>query len=392
MNHAHVAAPTFAPWRRNAWIVALAGTVLCALGAMLDLEQFFRSYLLAYLIWIGIALGAAGVIMLHYLVGGAWGVLIRRPLEAATATLPLMLVLSVIFIFLGVRHLYEWAHAEAVAHDELLQHKHAYLNLPFFVMRALFYFAIWIGLAWLLRRWSHRLDQHPDPMLARRLRILSGPGLVLYGLTMTFAAIDWVMSLTPHWYSTIYGVIFLVEQGVAAFAFAIVVVRLLAPRPALAGVVTAERLHDLGNLLLAFVMLWAYVSLSQFLIIWSGNLPEEAAWYAPRARGGWGVLAVLLAVFHFFAPFLLLLSRDVKMSMRFLPLVALGILLVRWIDLLWIIAPSFHGERFHIHWLDLVAPVALGGIWLVVYVSALERRALLPAEGHSLRTETGAHG
>ncbi|HEY3245875.1 MAG TPA: hypothetical protein VGM03_21245 [Phycisphaerae bacterium] len=392
MNGTGTASLSIARLRRGAWIAGLGGSALCLLGAALNLDQFLRSYLLAFLFWLGIALGGAGVVMMHYLVGGNWGLIVRRPLEAATATLPLMALLSIVFVFLGMRRLYEWTHADSVARDELLRHKQAYLNVPFFWMRTIIYFVIWIGLAWLLRRWSDRMEAQPDAAWARRLRLLSGPGLVLYGLTMTFAAIDWVMSLSPQWYSTIYSVIFLTEQGVAAFAFAIIMLRLLLKEPALAGVITAERMHDLGNLLLAFIMLWAYVSLSQFIIIWSGNLPEEVRWYAPRAAGGWGVLAVLLALFHFFAPFLLLLSRDVKLSLWALPLVALLILAVRWIDLLWIIAPAFENGRFHIHWLDVVAPLALGGIWVLVFVWRLERRALLPPEARHLRAEAEGHG
>ncbi|MBI2151074.1 MAG: hypothetical protein HYU27_10795, partial [Acidobacteria bacterium] len=242
---------------------------LCAVGAALDLEQFFRSYLVAYLFWIGITLGCLTIVMMHSLTGGAWGVVTRRMLEAGAQTIGLMAVLFVP-LALGARHLYGWLEAGAHAAD-----RHPYLNAPFFFFRAALYFGCWLLLAYFLPQWSRERDETADSKLARKIRLLSAPGLILYVITATFASIDWVMSLEPHWRSTIFGVLFMGGQVLSACAFVIVVAALLARRQPLADRIASEHFHDLGNLLLSFVMLWAYFAFSQYLIIWSGNLPDE---------------------------------------------------------------------------------------------------------------------
>jgi hypothetical protein len=242
------------------------------------IEQLFRSYLIAYLFWFGIALGCLPLLMLHHLVGGAWGFVIRRILEAGTRTLPLMIVLFVPLL-LGIHSLYEWSDPEIVARDQILQAKHAYLNVSFFIIRAVVYFAAWIIFAYFLNRWSAEQDATGNPILLRRFQLLSAPGIVVYTLGITFASIDWGMSLEPHWFSTIYGMLFIVGQTLAALAFVIPVAVLLSDSPPASGFMKADVFQDLGNLLLAFVMLWAYISFSQYLIIWAGNLPEEIPWY-----------------------------------------------------------------------------------------------------------------
>jgi hypothetical protein len=265
-----------------------------------------------------------------------------------------------------------------VATDALLQYKQRYLNGPAFFGRAAFYFLIWIGTGTILTMLSARQDQGiGTSSLTRRMQVVSGPGLILYGMAVTFAAVDWVMSLEPHWFSSVYGVVFLVGQALLALAFVTRVVVCLGSRPPIQGAVGPTQLHDLGNLLLAFVMLWAYIAFSQYLIIWSANLPEENHWYLHRMTGGWGAVALLLVVFHFVVPFLLLLSRTTKRRAKMLGAVAAGILVVRLVDLFWLIAPAFHTEGFHLHWLDLALPIGLGGLWLATFVGRLKRRPLL---------------
>jgi hypothetical protein len=369
----------FDVFQRRSLVVGITALAACAAGAVASPEQFFRSYLLAYLFWIGIALGCFAVVMLHHLVGGGWGFVIRRLLESGTRTLPLMLVLLIPLLF-GLRYIYVWARPEAVAADELLQHKSAYLNVPFFLVRTAFYFAAWLGLAYFLNKWSAEQDRAPSAGIKTRLQNLSGPGLVLYGLTVTFASVDWVMSLEPHWFSTIYGIIFMVGQALATLAFVIAALMLLANRRPLADVLRPQHFHDLGNLMLAFVMLWAYVAFSQFLIIWSGNLPEETPWYIARFNGGWGWIAVLLIVFHFMLPFLLLLSRQNKRRLRMLASIAAAMIVVRFLDMLWVVLPAFHAKELRIHWMDLLAPVGIGGIWLATFVWQLKGRPMLPAQ------------
>ena len=270
-------------FQKRSLLVGIVGLALCGAGMLFNREEFFRSYLLAYLFWIGIALGCLAIVMLHHLSGGAWGIVIRRLLESATRTLPLMALLFLPIVF-GLSHLYEWARPEALG-DKILRHKSLYLNVPFFLARAALYFAAWIAVVYFLNKWSLKQDQTAAPSLSRQLELLSGPGLVIYGATMTFASIDWVMSLEAHWFSTIYGLSFMVGQVLGAFAFVIAAAILLSSRKPLSEVISSEHLHDLGKLLLAFVMLWAYLAFSQFLIMYSGNLPEEIPWYMRRQQG-----------------------------------------------------------------------------------------------------------
>ena len=372
--------------RRIALLIGVSATAAVLLGAWYNLDQFFRSYLFGYLFWAGIAIGSMALVMLHNLTGGGWGIIIRRCLEASMRTLPLMALL-VLPLLLGLPHLYLWARPEAVAADKLLQHKSGYLNAPFFAGRTAGYFAVWLVLAFLLSRWSGQQDRTSDPQVKRRLRMLSGPGLVLYGLTATFASVDWVMSLEPHWFSTIYGMLFMVGQGLAALALALVAVMLLCDREPLAEAVTGQRLNDLGNLMLAFVMLWAYLSFSQFLIIWSGNLPEEIEWYKHRLHGGWMMAALLLVIFHFAAPFVVLLSRGVKRKVRVLGTVAAGIFVFRLVDLYWIMGPGHGTSGLHLHWMDVAVPLAIGGLWAEMFVRRLQSRPLVPVHHQEFRAE-----
>jgi hypothetical protein len=360
-----------------ALIIGVVALGLCAFGATLSKTQFFQSYLFGYLFWLGIAVGCFSVVALHHLVGGGWGFVIQRLLESGTRTLPLM-VLLFLPLFFGMHDLYLWARPEAVAADKILQHKSPYLNVAFFWIRTLIYFSVWGLFAYLLNKWSHQQDRMVDPAPTLKIQKFAGPGLVLYVLTMTFAAFDWVMSLDPHWFSTIFGVIFVVGQGLTTLAFAIIGLRLVADREPISGVIATKHFHDLGNLMFAFILLWAYVSFSQFFIIWSGNLPEEITWYVHRLHGGWGVIAMLLVLFHFAVPFVLLLLRKIKQKAQVLVKVAAAMIVMRLIDLFWIVAPNFHAEKFSIHWMDVLAPIGIGGIWIAAFVWQLKSRALLP--------------
>jgi hypothetical protein len=370
--------------RQRALIVGALALAACLFGAIQSPAQFFQSYLLGFLFWFGIAIGCLGLVMLHHLVAGGWGFVIQRLLEAGSRTLPLMLLLFVP-LYLGMQELYLWARPEAVSGDELLQHKSVYLNAPFFGLRALGYFAVWMIFAFFLNKWSATQDRTADPSLTRRIERISGPGLVALVLTISFAAIDWVMSLDPHWFSTIFGVLFVVGQGLSTLAFAIIVVNVLAKHKPLSEVISARQFHDLGTLMFAFVMLWAYVAFSQFLIIWSGNLPEEIPWYLHRLHGGWQVLAIALLVFHFALPFVLLLSRRTKRKAEILAKVAIAMIAARFVDLFWIVVPNFHSHAFSIHWMDLLAPIGMGGIWIAVFVWQLQGRALLPLHDPRLK-------
>lgn len=374
---AYTAPPLVKRVQQRALIAGVLFTVLFIVGFFLDRAQFFHSYLFAFSFWGGISIGALALLMLQHLTGGGWGFVIRRVLEAATRTLPLVVLLFVP-IFLGAHWIYRWTDHAYMATHEALELKSAYLNLPFFAIRAAIYFAIWLLLAFFLNRWSKLQDQTADRELAKRMRVLSGPGMVLLVFSVTFASIDWFMSLDPEWYSTIYGFIFVAAWALSALAFVIAVMAWLSRQEPMSEIVAQLHFHDLGKLLLALVMLWSYFAFSQYLIIWSGNLPEEIHWYEPRTRGGWGAVALIVIVLHFAFPFLFLLSRSLKRNAGKLVIVAALILVMRLFDLLWTIAPTFTHEHFHISWMDIVGPIGMGGLWLAFFAWQLNERPLIP--------------
>ena len=370
--------------RRPALIAGIVALLGCAAGAFLSPAAFFRGYLFAYVFFTGLSLGCLAVVMLHHLTGGAWGIPIRRMLESGTRTLPLLAVLF-LPIALGMKWLYPWARPEELDKDHLLQAKAAYLNVPFFLGRTILYFAVWIAVAYFINRWSLEQDNGGSPALTRRLQLVSAGGLVAYGLTMTFASIDWVMSLEPRWFSTMYGVLYIAGQALNALAFVTAALVLLSREPPFAGYVRSSHFHDLGKLLLAFVMFWSYVAFAQYLIIWAGNLPEEIPWYLRRLAGGWGWVGAALVVLHFALPFLLLLPETANRNPRLLASVAALVVAMRLVDVFWLVRPVFtqtgvspRTAHFQLHWLDLAAPIGIGGVWLAVFLWQLEERPLLP--------------
>jgi hypothetical protein len=362
--------------QRKALLVGGIASVLAVVALFLDREQFLRSYLFAYLYWTGMALGCLGILLLHHVVGGKWGMMIRRACEAGART---MLLMAVLFlpVLIGMKALYPWTRPEA-AKDANIQAKAAYLNVPFFTARAVFFFAVWVAFAYLLSRWSREQDRTSNRWLIDRMRRFSAPGLVVLTLTATFAFVDWIMSLEPHWYSTIYGAMFMIGQMLGSFAFVIALVIVLSKSPVFRDRITEQHIHDLGNLMFAFMVLWAYLSFSQFLIIWAGNLPQEIPWYVARLNGGWGKVAGLIVIFHFAVPFVLLLMRGIKRRAERLLRVCLLLLVIRIVDVYWIVEPSFYGQRIQIHWQDLVMPVAIGGLWLTAFFWQLKDRPLVP--------------
>ncbi|MFL5243443.1 MAG: hypothetical protein ACJ8FY_15160 [Gemmataceae bacterium] len=384
-----MAVPQSAPaeWdriQRQALLIGAAGLAVLLAGAFWNLDQFFRAYLVAFTYWLGIGLGCLVILMIQYLTGGAWGVVLRRILESGAVTVA-ALTIFLVPILLGLPNIYDWAKPEAAAHDPHLEHKRLYLNVPFFLGRAAGYFVIWLVLVYFLTRWSVQQDQTKDPRTWRRFRLLSGPGMVLYGLTITFASIDWAMSIEPDWFSTIYPVLYATSQLLTAMAFAIAILMYLAGRPPMSEVIAPSHLRDLGNLLLTFVMLWAYMQISQFLLIWSGNIPEEIPWYLRRIRGGWEWVALLIVLLHFALPFLLLLSKDVKRNRRTLAAVAVGLMAMRFIDVFWWIEPAYPHEGQYFFWLlDLAAVAGLGGIWICVFFWQLRKQPVLPIYDPSL--------
>lgn len=361
---------------RTALGVGVAGLLACGAGLFLDPDQFFRSWLWAWTFWVGIAAGCVALLMLQHLTGGRWGLVLRRLMEAGGRTLPLLALLFVPLLF-GLPRIYLWARPEAVAADALLQHKQPYLNVPFFVARTAFYLLLWSVLAWLLSRWSERQDATGDYRFARKMQALSGPGVALYVLSMTFASVDWLMSLEPHWFSTIYGALLIAEQVLGALSLLVAVAVLLSRSSPMKEALTVDRVHELAKLLFAFVMVWAYFSFSQFLIIWAGNLPEEIPWYLRRLESGWLWVALLLWILHFALPFILLINRKVKRNPPAVARIALLLAVMQIVEAHWTTAPAYeNGVAFH--WLDLAAPVGIGGIWIWAWFAQSRRRPLLP--------------
>lgn len=382
----YIAPPELRRVQQRALIVGIVFTGLLLAGAFINRPQFFRSYLIGVLFWTGVALGALALLMLQHLTGGDWGLVIRRVLEAATRTIPLILILFVPVV-LGMSQIYPWTHAEEMRKSPALMSKSEhYLNPAFFTGRAAIYFAIWLLLAYFLNHWSREQDRTAEPRFTRRMMMLSGPGLVLFVLTTTFASIDWVMSLDPEWSSTMFGFLFVASWALSAMAFVIATMSLLANREPMADILKPSHFHDLGKLLLALVMLWAYFAFSQYLIIWSGNLPEETTWYLHRTRGGWGWIAIAVIVLHFALPFLLLLSRDLKRNARKLAMLAGFLLFMRLVDLFWLIEPEFNRRHFHLSWMDVVAPLGIGGIWLAMFSWQLQQRPLVPLNDPQLES------
>jgi hypothetical protein len=337
---------------------------------------------------LGLSLGSLGLLMLQHLTGGHWGVMTRRPFEAATRVLPVVAVFFLPIAIFGMNHLYGytpthkgWLGAPAVGEDALSDLQKSYLvtgGFLGFYGRAVLYFAIWLAFMYIFNKWSKEQDTNREDRALRRLvKMFAGPGIILYVFVMTFAAIDWVMSLSPHWASTIYGFLFVIGQIISSMSLAIAILVLLAKTAPMQGIVQSRHLHDLGKLLFAFVMLWAYFGFSQLLIIWSGNLPEEITFFRSRLYGGWGVVAVIVLIFHFFVPFFFLLPRDVKRSAKLLPTIALWLIFMRIVDLFWLTRPEFT-PRAVPALMDVGAVAALGGIWLAVYAMYLKSQPLLP--------------
>jgi hypothetical protein len=363
--------------QQRGFVVGAIFTVLAIVGAVVSPEQFFRSYLVGYMLWLGVTLGCMAFLMIQHVTGGVWGTVTRRMLEAGTRNIGMMAVLF-IPIILGMRRLYIWTNADEMAKDPHLKSlSQQYLNPTGFVVRAVVYFAIWFLIIHFLNRWSLEQDKAPVRDIPA-FRKLSAPGMLLYAFTISFAVIDWVMSLTPPWISTIYAMIFIVGQCLGALAFIIAVEATLYRFPPMSQILKPREVHDHGKLMLAFLMLWAYFSFSQLLIIWAGNLPDEITFFTRRFFGGWQAVGLFLVIFHFVIPFCLLLSRPFKRNPRTLVLLAVWIIVMRWVDIYWFIEPTAHKD-FYFHWLDLVVPLAMGGLWVGMYFRNLRMRPLVAA-------------
>ncbi len=424
-------------WRRRSLLVGGVLTFAALLGGIFAPKLFFPAYLYAYLFWLGLALGSLALAMLHHLTGGGWGFVIRRILEAAFGTLPLLALLFLPVLF-GLHTLYPWADAARVAADPILRDKHGMFGLPFFLARTLFYFVVWIALARTMRRWSLEQDRTGEPALTARFQTWCGPALILYVFTVSLAAIDWIMSLEPRWFSTVFGALIVAGQGLSALAFAILVAHRLAvvsadeapqeeakekqsflrrlfasseersrryednvnltanihsPKMTTAPTLDTQLApfwQDLGGMLLAFVLLWVYMGYSQYIIIWSGDLPSETVFYLHRQQGGWKVFAWGLILLHFAVPFVLLLFGGIKRRGGGLTWIAALLALSHLLYYFWLVEPKFYTQGFGFSWLDLVTPLAIGGWWMAVFCTGLRSAALIPLHDPRMQTPKAA--
>jgi len=367
-------------------IVGVVFGIAAVILAFKQPDEFYRAYLLGFMCWLGVSLGSMAILMIRHLTGGGWGMVIRRILGAAMRTLPLLAILFIPMLIAVLQHrIYPWAMPldaiqDAHIREHLTKHsfiKDAYLNFSGFLIRAVIYFAIWNILSFLLSHWSKQTDHPGAPDNTERFKAVAGPGLILYAFTISFATIDWVMSLDPSWISTIFCLIILIGEVLSAMCFAVIVERILFNYKPMSEMLKPDFVHDHGKWLMTFIMVWAYFSFSQWLIIWAGNLPSEITFYLRRLAGGWGLIGLALALFHFVFPFALLLSRPFKRNIRKLVWLAVWLMVMRYVDLFWIIEPNF-SKTLNITVADIVVPIAIGGFWLAYFFRNLGALPLLP--------------
>lgn len=356
-------------------------------------DSALRGWLIGFVFWGGIGIGGLGILLLQYLTGGAWAVVIRRTVEAASRTLPVIAILFIpIVLAVGFGHLYSWTHPELIS-DPLahhaIEHRGIYQTIPWWIIRTVLYFGLFGVMMYLLNKWSLQQDNAANAEEAAyhlgRATAFSGPTMVFYVLIVTFASVDWVMSLDPGWFSTIWGLLFAVGWALSCLCFSVIILASLWDKSPMNSILGKRHFHDYGKLMLALVMVWAYFNFSQYLIIWSGNIPEETQWYLTRVKNGWGVVGIILIVFHFAVPFLILLSREVKRKPKRLALVAVFILVMRVVDMFYLIEPSptvgyVLSESFKITLFDIIAPLGVGGIWLWYFFFQLQKRPLVPVK------------
>lgn len=362
-----------------------AGLLLSAVGFFVDAKQFYHSYLAAFVFWTTIALGGLFFTMLHHLTGATWSVVLRRFSEAIMVILP---VLAILFlpIIPGMHDLYHWTHEEAVAADHILQQKEPYLNIPFFLIRAVFYFGVWFLLARTLKKYSTQQDNAPEPSLTDKMRRFSAPGMLLFAVTLTYAAFDWLMSLNPHWYSTIFGVYIFSGSLLSVLAFILLAALYLRGKDVLQSVITLEHYHDLGKLLFGFTVFWAYIAFSQYMLIWYGNIPEETEFFLQRWEGSWKYVSMVIVFFHFALPFLILVTRAAKRNLALMKVMGFWFLIIHYVDIHWIVMPTLHTEGFSLSWIDFTTLIGIGGLFVWYFWKQFAQQATVPINDPKLQS------
>lgn len=380
---------------RTAFIIGAIAAVVCLVGIFIaGPGQFFQAYLYSYLFWLGISLGLLGLLMLHFAVSSRWGLTLRRIAEAGGGAIWVMAILFIPLI-IGLPFLYPWARPQEIAADPALKYQTWYLNMPFFIVRAVIYFAVWIALAYFANRQIARLANDPagNPLLRGRLQGLGAAGMILYAFTMFFASVDWLMSLLPSWTSTAFGMIIVLGQAQSALAFAILVLNLF-PGMSLSKrwtyETTPQPYQDLGALSITLVMAYAYVAFFQMLIQWAGNIPREVIWYVDRTKGGWEWVAWFTGIFQFIVPFCMLIATPIRHSLRALRWTSIMLLVAGLVTYFWHVKPAFSPQAFSVSLIDIFMPFALGGIWVGAFLWVLQRRPPLSAADQAILKLTPA--
>lgn len=362
-----------------ALIAGVAGLAISATGYFTDSKQFFYSYLTAFAFWATIGLGGLFFTMLHHLTSATWSVVLRRMTETVMATLPILIILFLPVVF-GMHDLYHWTHKDVVEHDAVLKSKEAYLNMPFFFIRTALYFVVWVLLSRTLYSSSLNEDQASSPDLTMKMKRVSAPGMVLFGLTLTFASFDWLMSLDPHWYSTIFGVYVFSGTVLAILSFITLLALYLRNQEILEDVITVEHYHDLGKLLFAFTVFWAYIAFSQFMLIWYANIPEETLFFDHRWHGTWKIVSMIILFGHFVVPFVVLLTRAAKRNLFILKMMGIWLLLMHWVDIYWLVMPNLHKEGAVVSWMDLTTMIGVGGLFIWLFWNRFVSQPIVPVK------------
>jgi hypothetical protein len=366
-------------------IVGILGLAVSFAGLLKNHEQFYHSYLVAFTFWTSIGLGGLFFTMLHHLTGSIWSVVIRRISEAAALTLPVMGILF-IPILLNQHDLYHWSHHDAVAHDAILQMKAPYLNSMFFIIRSVVYFAIWTFLAIRLAQMSKKQDEESDNMIGLKMARFSAPGMIIFALTITFASFDWLMSLNPHWYSTIFGLYYYAGCVMGIFSFFTLTAIYLKRKGVLEGIVSVEHYHDFGKLMFTFMVFWTYMAFSQYLLIWYANLPEETVWYHQRGVGSWKTFSLVIVFGHFAIPFFALMTRAAKRSETWLIVMALWLLLFHWLDMYWNVMPTLHPEGVSFSWMDVTTMIGFAGVFKWAFWRRYSSQPVVPIHDPKLQS------
>ncbi|MCB0281900.1 MAG: hypothetical protein H6627_05675 [Calditrichae bacterium] len=368
---------------RNALIVGVIFLIVSAAGYFMNSAEFFQSYLIAYIFWLTFALGGLFYTLVNNLFGSEWNIVMRRLNEAAMYSFPLLAILFIPILF-GMHDLYHWTHHEVVAEDPVLSAKAGYLNITFFIIRAVIYFSIWFLLSRILYKMSLKQDKEPHDDIILNMRRFSAPGMILFALSMTFASFDWLMSLDPHWFSTIYGLYIFAGSFLAILSFIVLVSINLRDKGILTSEITVEHYHDLGKLLFAFLIFWGYMGFSQYFLIWYANIPEETVYYLERWEHGWNVITMLLVVGHFTLPFLLLLIRASKRRLSLMKSIAIWIILMHAFDIFWLVKPNF-SEGLTFSWMEATLILGIGGLFVWNFWNNITSHPVLPVGERRLK-------